>query len=263
MDTVTATHTLEVAGVGPVDVTYDERGQGRVFLLLHGGAGPMSMNGFAALLSGTHNARVLVPTHPGFLGTVRPEPLRDARGLAALYVALLDELKLSDVTVIGNSLGGWIAAEVAALKSDRVSSVVIVDGVGLEVEGLRVADTSTLTFYDIQSLSYFEPEKFRVDPTTLSDQQRSAMAANMATLAVYGGPSMGDSTLRSRLDDVRVPTLVAWGESDRIVDPDYGRAFADAIPGARFVLMARTGHLPQIETPQELFTLVSDFADSN
>jgi pimeloyl-ACP methyl ester carboxylesterase len=261
--TSNSTRALDVSGIGPVEVTYADQGAGRSFLLLHGGAGPVSVSSFADLLSGDREARVLTPTHPGFLGTPRPEALRDVKGLAALYVALLEDLDLSDVTVIGNSLGGWITAEIAILNSPRVSAAVIMDAVGIDVEGHPVADVSTKTFPEIQGLSYFEPEKFRIDPTAFSDAQRVMMANNFATLALYaGGSSMVDSTLRSRLRTIRVPILVIWGESDGIADVEYGRAYAAAITDAEFAVMDRTGHLPQLESPERLLPLVFEFAES-
>ena len=69
------TYTVPVDGIGPVPVTVTERGQGRPYLLLHGGAGPQSVDSFAALLAGTGQARVLTPLHPGFGGTPRPDRL--------------------------------------------------------------------------------------------------------------------------------------------------------------------------------------------
>jgi pimeloyl-ACP methyl ester carboxylesterase len=70
---------------------------------------------------------------------------------------------------------------------------------------------------------------------------------------------MVDPTLRPRLGDVTVPVLVLWGESDRIADPDYGRAYAAAIPGGRFRLLTGTGHVPQVETPALLLAAIQDF----
>jgi pimeloyl-ACP methyl ester carboxylesterase len=102
----TTTRTVPVDGTGPVEVTVAEYGSGQPFLLLHGGAGPASVAGFAELLAATHDVRVLVPTHPGFGGTPRPEALHSVPGLAALYQTLLDQLDLAGVTVIGNSIGG-------------------------------------------------------------------------------------------------------------------------------------------------------------
>jgi len=207
---------------------------------------------------------VLTPTHPGFQGTPRSAALLDVKGLASLYVALLDDLELSDVTVIGNSIGGWIAAEIAILDSHRVSAVVIMDAVGIEVDDHPVADVSSKSFPEIQNLSYFEPEKFRVDPSSFSDAQRAVMAGNFATLSLYaGGPSMIDPTLRTRLGTIRIPTLVIWGDSDGIADVEYGRAYAAAVNGAEFVVIEETGHLPQLESPDEILPLVFDFAASN
>ena len=110
---VSTTKALVVAGVGPVQLTVEDRGQGRNFLVLHGGAGPQSVAAFAQLAAKNGRHRVLMPIHPGFSGTTRPNGLNDLGALAALYSALLDELGLEEVTVIGNSVGGWIAAELA------------------------------------------------------------------------------------------------------------------------------------------------------
>jgi pimeloyl-ACP methyl ester carboxylesterase len=260
MTTTTTTHTLTVAGVGPVDVTIDDRGEGRPVLLLHGGGGPQSVAGFAALLSGVEPARVITPTHPGFGGTPRPDALHSIAGLAALYAALLAELDLRDVTVVGNSIGGWIAAELALRDPARLGGLALVDAVGIEVPGHPVADFFSLTMDQVAQLSYHDPATFRAYAATLSETQRAAMATNRAALAVYAGTSMADPTLAGRLARIAVPALVLWGDSDRIVDPDYGRAYATAIPGARFQLLQATGHLPQIETPDQLLNPIWDFA---
>ena len=123
--TTATTHTLNLVDIGPVEVTVDERGEGRPFLVLHGGGGPDTMRTFAELLANTHPARVIAPIHPGFGGTACPKELHTIRELAALYVALLDLLELSDVTVSGNSIGGWIAAELGLLEAPRVSGVIL------------------------------------------------------------------------------------------------------------------------------------------
>jgi pimeloyl-ACP methyl ester carboxylesterase len=246
---VSTTKTIDVAGVGPVELTVEEQGNGRPYLLLHGGAGLQSVAGFAQLLAEKGRNRVLTPTHPGFSGTPRPEELNSVAKLAALYGSLLDELGLDDVTVIGNSVGGWIAAEMALLASARVSGIVLLDAVGIDVKGHPVADVAGLSLPEIQALSFHDPTPFRVDPDTIPDAQRAIVAANGAALAVYAGSSMADATLLSRLSGIAIPALVLWGESDQIVDPAYGRAYAEAIDGARFQVLSATGHMPQMETP--------------
>jgi pimeloyl-ACP methyl ester carboxylesterase len=215
---------------------------------------------FADLLSQTHGVRVVCPTHPGFNGTLRPDDLERMRDLATLYVELLEELDLTDVTVIGNSIGGWIAAELALLDSPRVNRLVLVDAVGLQVDGQPIVDFFSLTMDQVADLSYAEPDRFRINAETMSADQMSAMAANRATLLAYGGNSMADVGLLGRLDQVDVPTLVVWGAADRIVPPEHGRAYADHIPGARLAVVEKAGHLPQLEAPHQLLSLVWDFA---
>ncbi|MFF3248192.1 alpha/beta fold hydrolase [Streptomyces sp. NPDC002870] len=262
----TITLTLDSGDVD-LDFTVDERGgtgQGHPFLLLHGGGGPQTVAGFAGLLAEQRPARVITPVHPGFGGRARPDWLTDVPTLAQVYATLLDELGLEGVTVVGNSIGGWITAELALLGSDRVSSAVLVNAAGIHVPGHPVADPFTLTPAELSALAFHDPAKFAVDPSTFSEAQRAGAAANRAAVQVYSGPhAMADPTLRERLAKVAHPVLVAWGESDQVVDTEYGRAYAAAIPGARFELLPRTGHMPQVETPGQLLPVVWDFADSH
>jgi pimeloyl-ACP methyl ester carboxylesterase len=94
----------------------------------------------------------------------------------------------------------------------------------------------------------------------MSPEQQAAMAGNRQALADYAGTAMSDESLRGRLGRVSLPVWVLWGDSDRIVDPDYGRAFAAAIPGAEFRLLPDTGHVPQIESPDRLLGAIREFA---
>jgi pimeloyl-ACP methyl ester carboxylesterase len=252
--------TIELDRVGAVSVSYADRGTGHAFLLLHGGAGPQSVTGFADFLASAAPCRVIVPVHPGFDGTPRPPGLSDIAALAALYVRLLDELDLG-VSVIGNSLGGWIAAEMAATGAARITDVTLVDAVGIVVPGHPVADFFSLTLDQVAELSFHDSSRFRIEPSALSGEQRATMAGNRAALAAYAGAAMSDASLRDRLSGVHVPTLVLWGDSDRIADADYGRAFAAAIPGGQFRLLPATGHMPQLESPAELLAAILDFTN--
>jgi pimeloyl-ACP methyl ester carboxylesterase len=245
-----------------VPVTVTERGEGRPFLLLHGGAGPRSVDGFAEMLAASEPARVLVPVHPGFDGTARPERLDSIGDLARLYVRLLDDLGLAGVTVVGSSIGGWIAAEIALLASPRVAGVVLVDAAGLQIETSPAADFFSLTMDQVADLSYYRPDAFRIDVASMPAPQQAIMAANRAALAVYGGPAMADPGLLGRLPAVSVPALVVWGEADRMIPVEHGQAYAAAIPGARFLLIGRAGHMPQLESPEPLLRAVWDFAQA-
>lgn len=253
-------HTLTVPGVGAVELSVTERGQGHPILLLHGGGGPLTVAPWADRLAAAEAARVLTPVHPGFNSTPRPAALDSIAGVAATYVTLLDALDLSEVTVVGNSIGGWITAEMMLLHSPRVSSYVLIDAVGIEVPGHPVPDFFALTPAEIAERSYHDPATYGINPAELPPPARAAMAGNRATLEVYAGRAMTDPTLAGRLGAATDPALVVWGEADRIGDPDFGRAYAAAIPGAEFTLLPETGHMPQIEAPDALVKVVWAFA---
>jgi pimeloyl-ACP methyl ester carboxylesterase len=242
-------------------VRIDEQGSGRSMLILHGGGGPQTVSGLASALS--RRAHVLTPTHPGFAGEPRPEWFNSIDDLAFAYLDLLERLDLHDVLVIGSSMGGWIASAMALHDTRRLSGIVLVDAGGIQVEGHPIADVSSLTPDELSALSFHNPAAFRVDPATVTPEQVEARAANFRALYVYDqGQGMGDPKLRRRLRRVRIPALVVWGESDRVIDPEYGRVYAQSFPDSRFQLIPEAGHLPQIEQPERLLTLLWEFADS-
>jgi pimeloyl-ACP methyl ester carboxylesterase len=254
----TATHTLSTA-LGEVPVTVSERGTGAPVLLLHGGAGPDSVTGFADLLAARLPLRVLTPINPGFAGTSRPGPLDSVRKLAEVYAALLAELGLTGVTVVGSSIGGWAAAELALAAPGLVGRLVLLDAAGLDSADHPGADFFSLTLDQVVDISYADPDAHRIDLSALTDAQRAVAAGNRAALEVYGGRSMTDPTLAARLANITAPTLVVWGEEDGMLTPAYGKQYAAAIPGAQFHLMPNAGHLPQIETPEALLALLAEF----
>jgi pimeloyl-ACP methyl ester carboxylesterase len=250
----TRTRTLQVDSAGPVEITVADRDRTRPFLLLHGGGGVMTMTGFADLLAERTHSRVLLPTHPGFGGTPKPGGLAGVTELAQAYVTMLEQLDLTDVTVIGNSFGGWLAAEIALLKSPRVSGAVIVDGIGIEVPGHPMTDVRGLSPAEIAPYSFHDPSKAPAPPGAGG----TGPSPDVQALIGYTGPAMSDPALAGRLGGLGIPVHVLWGESDRIVDPEYGRAYAAAIPVSTFTLLPRTGHLPQVETPEELLGALFD-----
>lgn len=237
-----------------VTVAVADQGQGRAFLLLHGGAGPASVAGLAAALSAA--ARVVTPTHPGFNGEPRPEGFRSVADLARAYLDLLDRLALEQVIVVGNSVGGWIAAEMALLAPRRLAGIVLLNAVGIDGAivdplGLPPAERAAKAFHD--------PRRYALAPST--PEAAAIMAANHAALRVYAGqPFMHDPTLRARLARLAAPALVAWGASDGIVDVAYGRRLSDSMPGARFALIEEAGHFPHIEQLPRVLGLIEDFS---
>jgi pimeloyl-ACP methyl ester carboxylesterase len=253
---VAARYDLDLPGGGQAELTLTERDRTQPFLLLHGGAGPASVAAFGDLLAAREHARVIVPTHPGFNGTPRPGALASVAALAQLYAALLERLDVWDVTVIGNSIGGWIAAELALLGSPRVSGAILVDAVGAEIPEHPATDVSGLGPQQLSALSFHDPSKAAAAAGGPGPSPEMVQA-NMGALRAYSGPTMSDPTLLGRLKDLDLPVHVIWGESDGIAGPDYGQALAAAIPGAVFTLLPDTGHMPQIETPEQLLAVIS------
>jgi pimeloyl-ACP methyl ester carboxylesterase len=107
-------------------------------------------------------------------------------------------------------------------------------------------------------LSFFNPAKFALAPS--GPDAIKIRAENQRTLKTYSGSVLnGDPTLRSRLASTSCPALVIWGESDGIVDMEYGRRFADSIPGARFETIPEAGHFPQIEQLDKVLRIINEF----
>jgi pimeloyl-ACP methyl ester carboxylesterase len=255
--TRTERRTVQAGSIGQVEVTIQDRDRTRPFLLLHGGGGVLTMAGFADLLAERTHSRVLLPTHPGFGGTPRAEGLTGVTELARAYVAMLEQFDLTDVTVIGNSFGGWLAAEIALQESPRVSGAVIIDGVGIEVDGHPMTDISRLAPAEIPAYSFHDPSKAPIPQSAGG----TGPSPDLRAMIGYAGPAMSDPTLLRRLGGLDLPVHVVWGESDRIVDPGYGKAYAAAIPMATFTVLPRTGHLPQLETPEELLGALFDLGN--
>lgn len=238
------------------EYTLTESGSGRPVLILHGGGGPFTVAPIAAHVAGA--ARAIVPTLPGWNGTPRPDSFTGIGDYADYYLGLLEQHDLRDVLLVGSSLGGWLAAELALLDGGRrVSGLALVDAGGIDVPGEPMRDFFALDARGVAEYSFHDADAFYVDPSTLPPEQVAGRRANTETMrAIAGDPYMHDPALFGRLPGIAVPTLVIWGESDRIFTPGYGRAYAAAIPGARFELVERAGHLPQIEQPAATFALL-------
>ena len=262
-ETRTDTRTIDLGPGRSVALTVTEAGNGRTVLVLHGGGGPATVQGIAAHLSGTMH--VLTPVLPGWNGTARPGWLSVVSDLAAAYLRLLQDEGHRNVLVIGSSLGGWIAADMAARDDGRlVTGLVLIDSAGVLIEGQPIRDFFALDARGVAEYSYYDADRFYVDPATVPAEQAAQRAANMATMRVFAGdPYMHDPELLGRLGRVEVPVLVLWGDSDRIITPGYGQALAAAFPQAQFAVVNHAGHLPQIEQPAATFGALDAFIGKN
>lgn len=231
-------------------VTYNlaDEGSGRVVLLLHGGSGPGSVAPFGELLAGDH--RVILPTHPGWNDTARPAWFTGVGRLAEMYLELLDDLDVTDVLVIGSSIGGWIASEITVRdRARRVGGLVLMNAVGPVLPGQAVAGPP-------------EPRPGAGGGAAGVPAGRPGQGPSPAAfeaLRAYGGESLNDPSLLPRLSRILVPTLVVWGENDTMVTPAFGREYAAAIPGAIFVGIPEAGHVPVREQPGAVVAAIGDF----
>ncbi|WP_297628352.1 alpha/beta fold hydrolase [Nocardia sp.] len=241
-------------------LTITESGSGPAVLVLHGGAGPFSVAGIAEHFART--SRVLTPTLPGWNGTTRPDEIDTIADLAAAYLILLRERELREVLVIGSSVGGWIAAEMAAQdRAGTVGGVVLIDATGVWIDAAPIPDFFALDARAIAEYSYHDPDRFYQDPSEIPAAQLAVRQANMVALRHFAGePYMHDPTLLPRLADVTIPTLLVWGESDRIVTPAYGAAYAAAFGNAKLEIISEAGHLPHMEQPETTFAILDAYA---
>jgi pimeloyl-ACP methyl ester carboxylesterase len=240
-----------------------ERGHGRPILWLHGEEGLDPGARVLDLLAG--HGRVLAPSHPRFGHSPDVDTIDTVDDLAYLYLDLLGEQDRRDAVVIGCSLGGWIAAEMAVRCSDRLARLVLVAPLGIKVgdrETRDIPDIFALHPDEVLQLQYRDPARARVDPAALSDDQLTVIARNREATALYGWePYFHNHKLRQRLRRIAVPTLLLWGAEDRFVTADYyGAAYREAIAGARLEIVHGAGHFPHLEEPEALAERIRAFA---
>ncbi len=250
---------VEIAGIR---LELIERGKGRPILFLHPGIG---LDPKAPVLDKlAAQGRLIAPYHPGFGRSDLPATMTTIDDLAYYYLDFLDAWDLQDVLLLGVSFGAWIAAEIAIKSTARISRLVMADALGIKVgdrETRDIVDVFAITEKRFSELAYADAGHARLDYRGASDAEAKAAARNREATARFGwSPYMHDPKLKERLHRISVPTLVLWGEEDRIVSEDYGRAYAGLIPGARFETLAKAGHFPHIEQPDDFAKRVFAFA---
>ena len=249
---------MELQGI-EVDVV--RKGSGQPLLMLHGGGGPLANLPFADKLA--EKFEIIAPTHPGFGGTKLPDHFNRVDDLVFLYMDLLDTLDLKDVVLMGFSMGGWTATEMATMNTSRLSKLILVDSVGVKVGGRYdrdIQDVFALPGEKLAEIMFHDPS-LAPRPADIPDEQLQIMAANRTALGVYTWePYMHNPKLPRRLHRIDVPTHFIWGASDGLVTVDYGKAFCGMINGATMTVIDKAGHSPQIEQPDAFVDAVVKFA---
>src|SRR5437867_3427628 len=228
-----------------------EKGRGRPLLFLHPAIG---LDPNAPIIDKlAEQARVIAPSHPGFGNSEQPKAFTTVDDLAYFYLDLLEALDLKEIVLVGVSLGGWIAAEIAVKSTARLSHLVLANAVGIKV-GARdtrdIVDIFAITEPELNKLAYFDPKLAERDYKVMAEEDVRIIARNREASARYGwSPYMHDPKLKGRLHRIRIPTLFLWGVADRILSEEYGRAYCAAIPDTRFETIPHAGHYPHIEAP--------------
>ena len=242
-----------------------EAGEGSPLLILHGADGGDGVLPFQGGLA--ERFRAVAPSLPGFGRTELPGWMDSVDDLAYFLLDLLEHLGLRETNLLGIGFGGWVAAEMAVRSQDRLRRLVLADAVGIKVSGPEtrdIADTLVLTPEEAARLAWHDPGaaegmKWPGAPG-FSEEELTGVLRAMETVSLLGWkPFMHNPKLLRRLHRIKIPTLVLWGESDRVVSPDYGRAFHHAIPGSVFQLIPRAGHYPYRERPDDFVRAVTTF----
>ena len=252
---------LTIAGV---TLELFEGGDGPPLLFLHSAQGFMPEHPFVGLLA--RRRRLVAPSHPGFGRSSLPLWLDSVDDIAHLYLELMDRRGLGRVDVVGCSLGGWIAADIASKVPERIAKLVLVGPVGVKVgppDRLDIPDILAMPQAEVTRLLFHDPEKAKIDVTRLSEEQLTIMARNREALALFAWePWMHNPKLRHRLHRIGAPALFLRGASDGLVSESYLDAYARLLPNARTQTIAAAGHAPQVEQPDAFAAAVLQFLEA-
>ena len=247
---------------GLFSVELRQGGSGEPLLFLHGSGG-VRHGRYLDMLAETFT--VYAPSHPGFGESDGLEHIDDIIDLALFYHDLMDELELESAHLLGHSLGGMLAAEMAALCSHRVRKLVLANPVGLWRDEEPVVDFFALTpseymrhvLHDVDSAAAKEafgaPESREEVMEAMYQRLQSFSAAGKFLWPIP------DKGLKRRIHRIKAPTLIVWGESDRLVPPSYAEDFQSKIAGSKIAILSECAHMPMIEKPDEFVSLVTDF----
>jgi len=252
-------HRSDVLSVAGVRTHLRRGGRGAPLLVLPPELAPSQW--FPYLDALATRFQVLAPDHPGFGNSERPDWLDGIDDLVIHYADLLDLLGLERVSIVGTSLGGWIAAELAVAQPQRIERLVLVGAAGLKVDGVDrldlffhpIDDTLRHLFHDPARAAQLFPAESGADAIVHAYRD----ATTLARLA--WNPYLYNPKLERRLRRVTAPTLIVWGSEDRMLPLPHGEAYARAIPGARLETIPECGHLVPFEQTHRFAEVVLPF----
>lgn len=248
--------TVEAAGT---KLHLMRAGRGRPVMVLHHETGTLDRLPFYDALA--ENYDVLVPHHPGYSRSQRPDWMRSVRDIAVVYRGLLADLDVSDVALVGLGFGGWIAAEMASMAPADLSALVLVAPMGIKPPSGDILDLAITGYVDYARAGFHDQAVFdRVygaEPSV--DQLEMWDICREMSFRIAWKPYMYSQTLPHLLGAVRVPSLVVWGDDDKVVPQSAGHRYLEALPNAVLEMVRNAGHCVDMEQPEALASLVTSF----
>ncbi len=249
--------TLTVGGCG-IEVL--RGGAGPKLLFLHGAGGASAWAPYMERLAERYE--VTVPSHPGFGRSDTPAWLDSMADLAYFYLDAFETLGLDDMHVVGSSLGGWLACEIAVRSTSRMRSLTLVGSAGIPVDGVPPGDIFLWKPEERVRNVYYDQSI--ADARLAQDQGEEetdiALKNFFTTSRLAWSPRFCNPDLAKWLHRIRIPTMILWGAEDRVFPPPYGRAFEALIPGARLRIVPQCGHLPHQEKTGAFIEAVAEIA---
>jgi pimeloyl-ACP methyl ester carboxylesterase len=252
----------ETISVGGVAVHAWTGGQGAPLLVLHGAGGNRGFTrAFRAL---AEHYTVWAPTHPGFGASGDAEWMQSIADLARFYLWFIDVAGLRRPHLLGQSLGGWTAAEMAAMGPGSIDKLVLSAAAGLKPEKSEILDVFFHTPAELRTLNVHDPktipewdELFGKVPTP-ADLEIAERNREMSARLAWK-PYMHNPVLERFLPRVTNPALIVWGREDRIIPVECGERYRKLLPGSTLTVLEKCGHLVPIEQPDAFARLVREF----
>jgi pimeloyl-ACP methyl ester carboxylesterase len=199
---------------------------------------------------------VVSPEHPGFGEAERPEWLESVLDLAYCHLEVIDKLGLQRVHLLGESFGGWVAAELAALAPERFESLTLIAPMGLPVEGM--ADIFVMNRTRWREITRHTPPEPEAEPPSI-EQLVKESRVNATLARVAWNPYLHDPRLVNWLHRAAMPALVVWGAEDRLIPASTAERWMSSLPFAHVRRVDQAGHFPALEQPQPTADAVLDF----
>src|SRR6202045_2863168 len=247
--------------IGDVAIRLHRAGSGPTVLFLHGAGGVPQWLPFFDALAARHE--LLVPEHPGFGGSDDPPSIASMPDLAMFYLDLIEQAGLDHIHLIGNSLGGWLAAEILIRDRSRFKSLVQLAPAGIRVKGVPCGDNFIWGPEEaVRNLYHDQAFADRILALRPSEADMDVMLKNRFTVAKLGWqPRWFNPDLEKWLHRIKLPALIVWGGDDRIMPPANAAVWCERLPNARLVMVDACGHLPHVEHAAVVPRHVRDFLE--